>query len=85
MTLEYTPPHTPQLNRIIERRFFVINEGELAMLINAKLNDAAQKILWEEAVHACKHIRNSIATTGITTSPLENVYGENPKIIVFFS
>ena len=54
------------------------------MLINAKLNDAAQKILWEEAVHACKRIRNSIATTGINTSPLENIYGENPKIIVFF-
>ena len=26
-TLEYTKPHTPHLNKVIERRFSVIKEG----------------------------------------------------------
>ena len=38
-------PHTPQMNGVIETRCSVIKEGALAMLINAKLNDTAQKML----------------------------------------
>ena len=41
------------------------------MLINAKINDTTQKMLWSEAINTCKHIRKSTATTGITTSPFE--------------
>ena len=52
--LEYTTPHAPQLNRVIKRRLSVIKEVWLAMLINAKLNYTAQKILWEEAFHTCE-------------------------------
>ena len=51
MTLEYTTPHTPQMNGVIKRRFYVIKGKALVMLINAKLNDTDKKILWEEAVH----------------------------------
>ena len=51
MTLGYKTPHTPQMNGVIERRFSVIKEKALAMLINAKLNDTDQKMLWAEAVH----------------------------------
>ena len=54
------------------------------MLLNAKLNDIAQKMLREEAVHTCKRVINSMATMGSTTSPFENIYGENPKIIGLF-
>ena len=43
--MEYTEPHTPQLNGATERRFAVIKEGELAMLLNSKINDTAQKML----------------------------------------
>ena len=77
--------HTPQLNIVIERRFSVIKEGALAMLLNAKLNDIAQKMLWKEAVHTCERIRNSMANTGSTTSPFESFIGENPKITGSFS
>ena len=35
------------------------------MVINAKLNDTAQKILWEEAVHMRECARNSMGTMGI--------------------
>ena len=69
--LEYKTSHTPQMNGVIERRFYVIKEGALAILLNAKLNDTAQNILWEEAVHTCKRVRNSMATTGSTTSPIK--------------
>ena len=45
VTLEYTNPHKPQMNGVVERIFAVIKEGVLAMLLNANLNDTAQKIL----------------------------------------
>ena len=81
VTLEYTTPHTPQPNGGIESRYVIIKEGALAMLLDAKLIDTAQKILWEEYIHICERIRNSMANTGSTTSPFENVYGEKTKII----
>ena len=55
------------------------------MLLNAKLNHTYQKIMWEEAIHTCKHVRNSMSTTGSTTSPFERFYGEKPKIVGSFS
>ena len=55
------------------------------MLLNAKLNDTDQKILWAEAVHMCKRVRNSMANTGSTTSPFKTFYGEKPKMIGLFS
>ena len=51
------------------------------MLLNAKLNDTAEKMLWEEAVHTYKLVRNSMAAMGSTTSPFEDFYGGKPKII----
>ena len=54
------------------------------MLINEKLNYTAQKIMWAEAVHTCKRVRNSMATTGSTKIPFEIFYGEKPKIIGSF-
>ena len=44
--LEYMTPHKPQLNGTIDRRFDIIKEGALEMLLNEKLNDTAQKILY---------------------------------------
>ena len=51
------------------------------MLLNAKLNDTSQKILWAESVHTCERVINSMATTGSTKSPSENFYGEKPNIV----
>ena len=55
------------------------------MLLNAKLNNPAQKILWEEAVHTCEHAVKIMSRTGSTTSPFKNFYGKEPKIIGLFS
>ena len=54
------------------------------MLLNVKLNDTAKKMLWTEAVHMQKSVRNSMDNIGSTTSPFENFYGEKPKIIGLF-
>ena len=81
VALEYTTPHTPQLSGVIERRFSVIKEGSLEMLLKAKLNNTSQKMLWAEDGHTCERVRNSMATTGSNTSPFKKLYGEKPKII----
>ena len=85
VTLEYTTPHTPQPNGVIEIRFAVIKERALVMLLNVKLNKKSHKILWAEAVYTCKRGRNGMATTGSTTSLFGNFYGEKPKTIGLFS
>ena len=55
------------------------------MLLNAKLNDIAQKMLWAESIHTCERVINNMATTGSTTSPFKKIYGDKPKIISLFS
>ena len=72
--MEYTTPHTPQPNGVVEKRFYIIKEGALEILLNAKIYDTAQKMLWAEAVHSFEQIRNSISTTGSTTSPFKTFY-----------
>ena len=82
--MDYTTPHTPQLNSVIRGRFTSIKEGALAMLLNAKLNYTAHKILWSDTVHTCKHVRKNMAITGSAASPFENFHGEKPKIVGSF-
>ena len=53
-------------------------------MLNVKLNDTAQKILWGEAVYPCERVRNIMATAVSTTSSFETFYGEKPKIIGLF-
>ena len=64
----------PQFNGVDERIFAVIKEGALAMLLNSKLNGTAKKMLCTEAVHMCKCMQNSMATTDITKIPFEILY-----------
>ena len=45
------------------------------MLLNAKLNDESQKILWAEAIYTCERVQNSMTTTGSTGSPFGVFYG----------
>ena len=54
------------------------------MMLNAKLNDTAQKILWEEAVNTCERTRQIMANMGSTKSTFGNFYEEKPKIIGLF-
>ena len=83
--LEYTTPHTPQFNVFVESIFVFINKRALDVLLNAKWNDIAQKILWAEAVHTCERVRNSMETIRSTKIPFEIFYGEKLKIIGLLS
>ena len=51
------------------------------MIMNAKLNETAQKLLWAEAVHTCASVINYMATIGSTKSPFKIFYGEISNII----
>ena len=54
------------------------------MILDAKLNDAAHKMLWSEAVHTCERVQNSVATNNSQESRLV-FYGENSNKISSFS
>ena len=58
-----------QLNGVTERIFAVIEAVVLAMIIDAKLNDTYQKMMWSEVVHMYEGVQNSMATTGSTDIP----------------
>ena len=55
------------------------------MLLNERLNDTTQKILWAESVQTCERVSNSMVKTGITKSPFEVFFGDKPNIIGSFS
>ena len=71
---------TPQMNGFIERVFSIIKELLLAIMLNDKINDTDQKMLWAESVRTCTRVRNSMANTGSTTSPFKK-YGQKQNII----
>ena len=77
-------PHIPQLDGVIDRRFTIIKEGALVMMLNAKLNDTAQKILWEDEVQKRKRVRNSMATTGSTKTTFEISMEKNRRSLVHY-
>ena len=65
------------MNGFIKRRFSIIKEITLEMLLNSKLNYTAQKMMWGEAIHTFKHVRNSMAIRVSTTSPFKNYYEDD--------
>ena len=71
----------PWLNGVIKRRSPVITVGALAMLLNVKLNDTAQKILWSEAFHTCERMRNSMENTGSKKIRLEFSIEKNLRLL----
>ena len=73
-------PHTPQLNEVIEIILLAMKERTLDVLLNTNLNDTSQKMVWVEAVHTYKCVRNSIVITSSTKIPFEIFYGEKHKI-----
>ena len=52
------------------------------MLLDAKLNKTAHKMLQSEAVHMCERVHNSMSKTNSTKIPFENFNKENPRSLV---
>ena len=43
--MEFTAPHTPQHNGVVERGFVIVRQRALAMMLSAKLTDEYQGLL----------------------------------------
>ena len=70
------------MNVFIERVFSIIKELLLAIMINDKINDTDQKMLWAESVRTCTRVRNSMANTGSTTSPFKKYMEKKQRSLV---
>ena len=54
------------------------------MILNVKLNETTQKMMWTDAIHAYERVINSMANMSSTKSPFKIFHGEKPKIIGSF-
>ena len=78
--MEFTAPHTPQHNGVVERGFVIVRQRALAMMLSAKLTDEYQGLLWAEAVHTATRLTNSTVNSVTKRSPDDMFYGEmNPR------
>ncbi len=57
--IEYTAPHTPQQNGIVERKFVTIRDRACAAMYAAKFLDDTQGLLWAESVNTATRLTNS--------------------------
>lgn len=81
VTLEYTAPHTPQMNGVVERRFAVDTNKALALMIAADLTTDMEQFLWAEAAYTSAMLGNMTVPASKDESPHEAWYGEPPKLI----
>ena len=49
ITIEYTPPYSPEYNGRIERRFAVVIQRSIAMMFDAGFSKESREMLWAEA------------------------------------
>ena len=81
ITMEFTAPHTPQMNGVVERKFVTIRDKAVAMMLAAKLLDEHQGKLWPEAVNTATKLDNAVPNRNVSTSPDHVWYGEHPKFL----
>ena len=48
ITIEFTAPHTPQQNGMVERKFVTIRDRSVSAMLKAKFSDESQGLLWEK-------------------------------------
>ena len=83
VVMEYTAPHTPQMNGVVERRIAVLLNGARAAMYAANLNEDARKKLWAEAVRYTEDVRCSMATSRNSTSSNELFSGKKPQFLQY--
>ena len=78
VTYSWTPPDTPELNAVSERKFRTLFERALAMLLRAGL----PVVFWWDAYEASEYITNSLPTKTANgyISPEEFVTGQAPDV-----
>ena len=78
ITYSWTPPDTPELNAVSERKFRTLFERALAMLLRAGL----PVVFWWDAYEASEYITNCLPTKTANgyISPEEFVTGSPPDV-----
>ena len=79
--LEYTAPHTPQMNGVCERRIAVNLSGARAFLYAANFTEETRKTLWAEAVNYTEQVRNAMSTSNSAESADSKFYGKNSNFL----
>jgi len=76
IVLDYTVPHTPQLNGTAERMNRTLFEKARALIFDANLS----KQMWGEAIVTSAYLLNRSPTVTIDTTPAEKWYGKIPDL-----
>ena len=79
--LEYTAPHTPQMNGVCERRIAVNLNGARAFLYASNFNESMRKLLWAEAVYYTEQVRNAMSTSTSKVSADVKFWGKHPNFL----
>jgi hypothetical protein len=77
---EFTAPHTPQQNGVVDRMFVTLQNRGMAMMIDAKLKESTQSILWGEAVSYACYLSNILTPMRRDHSPNYYFFGEHHKV-----
>ena len=81
ITIEFTAPHTPQQNGMVERKFVTIRDRSVAAMLKAKFSDESQGLLWAESINTHTRLTNSVCNTNdMENSPDWIFYGKCPEI-----
>ena len=78
--LEYTAPHTPQMNVVCERRIVVNLNGARAFLYASNFTENTRKILWVEAINYTEQVRNAMSTSNSKESADLKFFGKYDRI-----
>jgi len=76
IVLDYTVPHTPQLNGTAERMNRTLFEKARALIFDSNL----PKTMWGEAILTSAYLLNRSPTVTINTTPAEKWYGKTPDL-----
>ena len=74
---EYTAPHTPQQNGVVERRFPTLKMRASAMMKDANLTLEAKRRLWAEAAMMANILENITLNPKQTKTPFEIFTGKS--------
>jgi transposase InsO family protein len=78
--LEYTAPHTPQMNGVVERRIASTGWSTYTMLTGARLKEGPRARLRAEAKTTVNTLRNMYVKKKDNMSPYEKFHNEKPRL-----
>ena len=74
--IEFTTPHMPQLNGVVERAFVTVQQRAMAMMFVAQFTPEYQGRLWAEAVNTATMLTNTVVNSVNKECPSDMFYGD---------